>query len=119
MPSPQSYPKACRLLLGLKETERAIKAWKDFFELNLATELNLGRSTAPLCVKGGTGINDDLNGVEKARGLCGQGQARHAGGDRAVPGQVEALRTETGGAGDGRTPTAPAGSSTAVLTDLY
>ena len=45
--------------------KRAIKTLKDFFELNLATELNLTRITAPLFVKSGTGINDDLNGVEK------------------------------------------------------
>src|SRR5512139_2315846 len=63
-------------LLNPKETERAIKELKDFFELNLGTELNLTRVTAPLFVRGGTGINDDLNGVElplafKIRGIPG------------------------------------------------
>ncbi len=58
-------PPTYRPLLGIKETERAIKGLKDFFELNLATELNLSRVTAPLFVKGGTGVNDDLNGVER------------------------------------------------------
>jgi aspartate--ammonia ligase len=58
-------PESYKPLLGVKETERAIKSTKDFFELNLATELNLSRVTAPLFVKGGTGINDDLNGVER------------------------------------------------------
>jgi aspartate--ammonia ligase len=58
-------PSAYRPLLGVKETERAIKELKDFFELNLSTELNLSRVTAPLFVKSGTGINDDLNGIEK------------------------------------------------------
>jgi aspartate--ammonia ligase len=58
-------PRNYRPLLGIAETERAIKALKDFFELNLATELNLSRVTAPLFVKAGTGINDDLNGVER------------------------------------------------------
>jgi hypothetical protein len=58
-------PKNYRPLLGVRETERAIKNLKDFFELNLATELNLCRVTAPLFVKSGTGINDDLNGVER------------------------------------------------------
>jgi aspartate--ammonia ligase len=58
---PQNY----RSVVGVRETERAIKTLKDFFELNLATELNLSRVTAPLFVKGGTGINDDLNGIEK------------------------------------------------------
>lgn len=58
-------PKAYRPLLGVTETEHAIKALKDFVELNLATELNLSRVTAPLFVEAGTGINDDLNGLEK------------------------------------------------------
>jgi aspartate--ammonia ligase len=58
-------PRNYRSIVGVRETERAIKTLKDFFELNLATELNLTRVTAPLFVKGGTGINDDLNGVEK------------------------------------------------------
>ena len=58
-------PKGYQPLLGVKETEHAIKALKDFFELNLATELNLSRVTAPLFVPTGTGINDDLNGVER------------------------------------------------------
>ena len=52
-------------VLTLKETERAIKMVKDFFELNLAAELKLRRVTAPLFVQRGTGINDDLNGVER------------------------------------------------------
>jgi aspartate--ammonia ligase len=52
-------------LLSLKETEKAIRLIKEFFQVNLAVELNLIRVTAPLFVKAGTGINDDLNGVEK------------------------------------------------------
>jgi aspartate--ammonia ligase len=59
------FPANYQPLLGVKETERAIKNLKDFFELNLATELNLSRVTAPMFVRGGTGINDDLNGIEK------------------------------------------------------
>ncbi len=58
-------PAAYRPLLGVKETERAIKSLKDFVELNLATELNLSRVTAPLFLQGGTGVNDDLNGIER------------------------------------------------------
>ncbi len=58
-------PPAYEPLLGVTDTERAIKELKDFFELNLATELNLSRVTAPLFVEGGTGVNDDLNGVER------------------------------------------------------
>ena len=58
---PQNY----RSSLTLKETERAIKVVKDFFESNLAAELKLRRVTAPLFVQRGTGINDDLNGTER------------------------------------------------------
>lgn len=58
-------PKNYRSVLTLKETEKAIKMVKDFFELNLAAELKLRRVTAPLFVQRGTGINDDLNGIER------------------------------------------------------
>jgi aspartate--ammonia ligase len=51
--------------LDIKQTEQAIKLIKDFFEVSLAAELRLSRVTAPLFVLRGTGINDDLNGVEK------------------------------------------------------
>ena len=51
-------------MLDLFETEKAIRGIKEFFELNLAEALNLRRVTAPLFVKKGTGINDDLNGQE-------------------------------------------------------
>lgn len=53
-------------LLGLKQTEQGIKQIKDFFQVNLSTELRLRRVTAPLFVLQGTGLNDDLNGVERA-----------------------------------------------------
>lgn len=52
--------------LDLKETEKAIKFVKDFFQENLSAELRLRRVTAPLFVMKGTGINDDLNGTERA-----------------------------------------------------
>jgi len=58
-------PPNYKSLLTLKETERAIKMIKDFFEMNLAAELKLRRVTAPLFVQRGTGINDDLNGIER------------------------------------------------------
>lgn len=58
-------PPGYRPDLDIKQTEKAIKLVKDFFEVNLATELRLSRVTAPLFVLKGTGINDDLNGVEK------------------------------------------------------
>lgn len=58
-------PAGYKPLLNLKETERAIQQIKDFFQMNLAAELGLRRVTAPLFVKRGTGINDDLNGIER------------------------------------------------------
>src|SRR4030042_5617376 len=51
-------------ILGLRETERAIKFIKDFFQDHLAAALNLQRGSAPLFLRKGSGINDDLNGVE-------------------------------------------------------
>ncbi len=53
-----------RPILGLRETERGIKLIKDFFQDNLAKELNLQRVSAPLFLRKGSGVNDDLNGVE-------------------------------------------------------
>lgn len=58
-------PENYRSVLDVRETETAIRRIKTFFQDNLAFELNLTRVTAPLFVEGGTGINDDLNGVEK------------------------------------------------------
>jgi len=58
-------PENYRPILDVKETEEAIKLIKDFFQINLAETLNLKRVTAPLFVKAGTGINDDLTGVER------------------------------------------------------
>lgn len=52
-------------ILNLRETEIAIKKVKDFFENALAVELNLTRVSAPLFVKTETGLNDNLNGVER------------------------------------------------------
>lgn len=52
-------------ILGKRETEHAIVAIKDFFQLSLSTGLNLTRVTAPLFVPAGSGLNDDLNGIEK------------------------------------------------------
>lgn len=60
-----TIPKGYKSILSVKETEHAIIAIKDFFQLALSTELNLTRVTAPLFVKRGTGLNDDLNGVER------------------------------------------------------
>lgn len=51
--------------LSLRETEQAIKFIKDFFQNKFSAELNLQRVSAPLFVARGSGINDDLNGVER------------------------------------------------------
>ncbi len=53
-------------LLDMRQTEQGIKLIKEFFQTNLSTELRLRRVTAPLFVLKGLGINDDLNGVERA-----------------------------------------------------
>ncbi len=58
-------PDSYRPILDGRETERAIKLTKDFFETSLAETLNLKRVTAPLFVESGSGVNDDLNGIEK------------------------------------------------------
>jgi aspartate--ammonia ligase len=58
-------PRTYEPLLTPKETEKAIRIIKEFFQVNLSFELNLIRVTAPLFVRAGTGINDDLNGVER------------------------------------------------------
>lgn len=60
-----TLPPHYKSLLNVHETERAIKLTKDFFQTNLAFELDLVRVTAPLFIQGGTGINDDLNGIER------------------------------------------------------
>lgn len=51
--------------LDIMETEIAIKLAKDTFERELARYLELTRVSAPLFVQPETGLNDDLNGVER------------------------------------------------------
>jgi aspartate--ammonia ligase len=60
-----TIPESYTSLLDRRETERAIRQIKEFFQVNLAFELNLIRVTAPIFVQAGTGINDNLNGVER------------------------------------------------------
>ena len=59
---PQHYK---NLLGSTEQTEKAIKAVKDMFQDNLSAQLALLRVTAPMTVLSGTGINDDLNSVER------------------------------------------------------
>ena len=58
---PKDYKSSSTLI----ETEVFIKSIKDYFERNLAEELNLIRVSAPLFVNSNSGLNDDLNGVER------------------------------------------------------
>lgn len=53
------------ILGGVENTEKAIKLVKDMFQDNLSAQLSLLRVTAPMVVLKGTGLNDDLNGVER------------------------------------------------------
>ncbi len=52
-------------LLSLYDTQEAIALIKQNFQSNLSTALNLKRVSAPLFVDGASGLNDDLNGVER------------------------------------------------------
>ena len=58
---PEDYVPA----LNLKETQIAIKEVKDFFQRQITAELNLHRVSAPLFVTPESGLNDNLNGVER------------------------------------------------------
>ncbi len=54
-----------RSSLDIRQTEIAIKQLKDFFQVALAKKLRLTRVTAPLFVCPETGLNDNLNGIER------------------------------------------------------
>lgn len=58
-------PDGYKSSLDIKETEKAIKRVKDFFQRELITQLNLSRVSAPLFVEPDSGLNDNLNGVER------------------------------------------------------
>ena len=64
-PIPEGY----RPYFSIREIEVAIKRIKDFFENALAEQLTLQRVTAPLFLEKSTGLNDDLNGVERPVGF--------------------------------------------------
>lgn len=70
-------PDGYKAELDIKETEVGIKYVKDYFERELAKQLNLTRVSAPLFVKPETGLNDNLNGVERpvSFGVKEQGDA--------------------------------------------
>ncbi len=58
-------PEGYKSLLTPRQTQLAIKKVKDFFERDLAIQLNLTRVSAPLFVCSDSGLNDDLNGTER------------------------------------------------------
>ena len=55
--------------LNLHDTQIAIKTVKDFFQQTLAQKLNLLRVSAPVFVNPSSGLNDNLNGVERPQVL--------------------------------------------------
>lgn len=58
-------PKGYKSLLNTRQTEIAIKKVKDFFQRDLSIMLNLTRVSAPIFVESDSGLNDNLNGVER------------------------------------------------------
>lgn len=58
-------PEGYRAGLDLHDTQIAIKTVKDFFQAQLSQRLNLARVSAPLFVDPASGLNDNLNGVER------------------------------------------------------
>ena len=58
-------PEGYKSSLNLYETQKTIKTIKDFFQNKLSEKLNLYRVTAPMFVMKGSGLNDELSGIEK------------------------------------------------------
>ncbi len=76
-------PKGYQSLLNVRQTQIAIKKVKDFFERDLAIQLDLTRVSAPLFVPRNSGLNDTLNGTERAvsfdiRGIEGNVEIVHS-----------------------------------------
>ncbi len=59
------FPPVYDRKMSIRETEHGVKMIKDMFEKRLAEALCLERVSAPLFVKSGTGLNDNLNGIER------------------------------------------------------
>ena len=60
-----TIPQGYQPLLGLYDTQKAIGLTKRLFEDALSGALNLRRVSAPLFVEAASGLNDNLNGVER------------------------------------------------------
>ena len=80
--------------LNLHDTQIAIKTVKDFFQQTLSQKLNLLRVSAPTFVAPESGLNDNLNGVERPVSFDIKGYRRKQRRDRTLPCQMETLRTE-------------------------
>ena len=78
-----------RSVLSLYDTQEAIALIKKTFEKSLSNALNLKRVSAPLFVEGASGLNDDLNGVERPVSFDAA-RNRRAGAGGAFAGQMEA-----------------------------
>ena len=61
-----TIPEGYKSKMSVRETEKAIKFVKDAFQRNFVRNFGFERVSAPLFVKSNTGVNDDLNGVERA-----------------------------------------------------
>ena len=59
-------PKDYAPRMSVRETEKAIKFVKDAFQHSFRRCFGFERVSAPLFVESGSGVNDDLNGVERA-----------------------------------------------------
>ena len=59
------FPKNYDPRLSVRETQQAIKYIRDTFQKEYAREMNLDRISAPLFLEKSSGLNDDLNGVER------------------------------------------------------
>lgn len=69
MPCSLVIPEGYSSSLSVRETEIAIKEIKDYFQTALAGKLGLQRVSAPLFVDAASGLNDNLNGVERPVGF--------------------------------------------------
>ena len=87
-------PEHYRSLLNQKETQMAIKLVKDTFERKLADNLRLIRVSAPLFVEAASGLNDNLNGVERPVHFRRQGNA-DGSGNRSFAGEMETAGVKT------------------------
>ena len=64
-----NIPNGYASTLNIRQTQVAIKKVKDFFERDIAIQLNLTRVSAPLFVAKESGLNDNLNGFERPVGF--------------------------------------------------